>query len=74
MKAKNIIAKIMAERNITQGDLTTMMNMKSQSAISGALNRDMKITTLNRFLSALNCELIVRDRKSGQEFSLSEDE
>lgn len=72
MKAKEIIKGVMAKRNITQGDITKLMDMKSQSAVSGALNRDMKITTLNRFLSALNCELIIRDKESGQEFTVDE--
>lgn len=72
MKAKDIIKTVMTDRRITQGDITKLMDMKSQSAVSGALNRDMKITTLNRFLSALDCELVIKDKKTGQEYTVEE--
>ena len=72
MKANNIIKTIMGNRQITQGDLVSKMNMKSQSAISGALGRDMKISTLIRFLDCLDCELIVRDKNTGEEHHITE--
>ena len=72
MKAKEVIKSLMSDRHITQGDITKMMDMKSQSAVSGALNRDMKITTLTRFLTALICELIIRDKDSGREYMVEE--
>ena len=72
MKASDIIKSVMGQRGLTQGDLTTMMNLKSQSAVSGSLNRDMKTSTLVKFLSCMDCELIVRDKASGTEHTITE--
>lgn len=72
MKANAIIKNLMSNRKITQGDLTVMMNMKSQSAVSGALGRDMKISTLLRFLNCMDCDVIVRDKTTGEEYQITE--
>lgn len=72
MKAKDVIKKVMSEKEITQIMITEMMGMQSQSAVSGALNRDMKISTLNRFLSALDCELVIRDTKTNTEYTVED--
>lgn len=72
MKAKEIIKQVMSEKEITQVMITEMMGMQSQSAVSGALNRDMKISTLNRFLAALDCELVIKDTKTGNEFKVED--
>lgn len=72
MKASDVIKSIMGKHSITQSDMVTMMNVKSQSAISGALNRDMKISTVIRFLTCMDCELVIRDKASGQEYSVTE--
>lgn len=72
MKAKEIIKQVMTEKEITQVMITDMMHMNSQSAVSGALNRDMKISTLNRFLAALDCKLVIKDTKTGNEFKVED--
>lgn len=72
MKANEIVKDIMSRKNITQAELTEMLNLKTQSAVSGVLNRDMKTSTLVKFLSALDCELIIRDTASGNEQIVSE--
>jgi hypothetical protein len=69
MKANDIVKNLMKERNLTQGELTKIMGKTSQSAISGALNRDMKISTLVSFLDALNCTLVIKD-KNGNEWTV----
>lgn len=69
MKANDIVKNLMRERNLTQGELTRIMGKTSQSAISGALNRDMKISTLVSFLDALNCTLVIKD-KNGNEWTV----
>lgn len=71
MKANDIVKMLMSNRGITQNDLTKILNMKSQSAVSGALNRDMKISTLIRFLDSMDCELVIKDRKNGTEHGVS---
>ena len=60
MKATDIVKAIMGNKGINQQEITKMMGMKSQSAVSQALNRDMKISTLVRFLNTLDCHLVIR--------------
>lgn len=69
MKANDIVKNLMKERNLTQVELTKIMGKTSQSAISGALNRDMKISTLVSLLDALNCALVIKD-KNGNEWTV----
>ena len=71
MKANEIVKTLMADKAITQGDLTKMLGLKSQSAVSGILNRDMRPSTLVRILSCMEGEVVVRD-KNGREFVISE--
>ena len=72
MKANEIVKNIMSDKNITQNELTKMLNFKTQSAVSGVLNRDMKVSTLVKFLSALDCELVIRNKTDGNEQTVSE--
>lgn len=72
MKANEVVKSIMGEKGITQGELTKMINMKSQSGVSGALNRDMKTSTLVRFLDVMGCQLIIRDENTGNEYRIAE--
>lgn len=72
MKANSAIKSIMGEKHITQADLTTMLNMKNQSSISGVLNRDMKTSTLVKFLTVLDCKLVVKDSVTGVEYEITE--
>ena len=71
MKANERVKTLMADKAITQGDLTKMLGLKSQSAVSGILNRDMRTSTLVRILSCMEGEVVVRD-KNGREFVISE--
>lgn len=72
MKANTAVKSIMGVKHITQADLTTMLNMKNQSSISGVLNRDMKTSTLVKFLSVLDCELIIKNSSTGEEYTITE--
>lgn len=72
MKANSAIKSIMSEKHITQADLTTLLNMKNQSSISGVLNRDMKTSTLVKFLTVLDCTLVVKDSVTGVEYEITE--
>lgn len=72
MKANSAIKSIMSEKHITQADLTTLLNMKNQSSISGVLNRDMKTSTLVKFLAVLDCKLVVKDSVTGAEYEITE--
>ena len=46
MQANEVIKNLMAQKEITQTEMREKMEMKSQSGVSQALNRDMKISML----------------------------
>lgn len=72
MQATEIIKSLMSKKKITQGEITQRLGMKSQSGVSQALARDMKISMLLRFLSSMDCEVIVRDKATGDEYEITE--
>ena len=61
MQANEVIKNLMAQKEI-----------KSQSGVSQALNRDMKISMLIRFLKVMDCSLTVTDNSTGETFEISE--
>lgn len=72
MKSSEVIKTLMKEKKINQGEITQLLGMKSQSGVSQALARDMKTSMLLRFLSCMDCELIVRDKATGNDYPISE--
>lgn len=72
MNVNEIIKTCMSNKGVTQGDITKLLGMKSQSGVSQALNRDMKVSMLLRFLNVLDCEVVIRNKDSGQEFTIDE--
>lgn len=72
MQANEVVKGLMSDKKITQGEITKMLGMKSQSGVSQALSRDMKISMLIRFLDCMDCELVVRDKTSGTEHTITE--
>ena len=72
MQATEIIKSLMSKKKITQGEITQRLGMKSQSGVSQALARDMKTSMLLRFLGSMDCEVIVRDKATGEEYEISE--
>ena len=72
MQSSEVIKTLMKEKKINQGELTQLLGMKSQSGVSQALARDMKTSMLLRFLSCMDCELIVRDKATGSDYTISE--
>lgn len=72
MQSSEVIKTLMKEKKINQGEITQLLGMKSQSGVSQALARDMKTSMLLRFLSCMDCELIVRDKATGNDYTISE--
>lgn len=72
MQANEVVKGLMSDKKITQGEITKLLGMKSQSGVSQALSRDMKISMLIRFLDCMECELIVRDKASGTEHTITD--
>jgi len=48
------------------------LGMKSQSGVSQALSRDMKTSMLLRFLESMDCELVVKDKTTGEEYAITD--
>lgn len=59
MTMNEIIKQIMHEKHLAQYDMQQLLEMRSQSGVSQALRRDMKISMALRFLKVLDCKLIV---------------
>lgn len=72
MQTSEVIKALMSEKKITQGEITQLLGMKSQSGVSQALNRDMKTSMLLRFLNCMDCELVIRDKATGTEYPVTE--
>ena len=72
MQATEIIKSLMSKKKITQGEIIQRLGMKSQSGVSQALARDMKTSMLLRFLGSMDCEVIVRDKATGEEYEITE--
>lgn len=72
MQSSEVIKTLMKEKKINQGEITRLLGMKSQSGVSQALARDMKTSMLLRFLNCMDCELIVRDKATGNDYPISE--
>lgn len=72
MQANEVIKTLMSNKKITQGEITQRLGMKSQSGVSQALSRDMKTSMLLRFLESMDCELIVKDKTTGEEYAITD--
>lgn len=72
MQANEVIKNLMSEKEITQSEMREKLEMKSQSGVSQALNRDMKISMLTRFLKVMDCTLTITDNANGKTYEISE--
>jgi len=72
MQANEVIKTLMSNKKITQGEITQRLGMKSQSGVSQALSRDMKTSMLLRFLESMDCELVVKDKTTGEEYAITD--
>lgn len=72
MQANEVIKTLMSNKKITQGEITQRLGMKSQSGVSQALSRDMKTSMLLRFLESMDCELVVKDQTTGEEYAITD--
>ena len=72
MEAKNIIKSIMQKKDVTQIDIMQKLELKSQSSVSSMLSRDMIASTMVKFLEFLDCELVIRDKNTGEEYTVND--
>ena len=64
MTAKEIIREIMDMRDWSQEKLAVECGMKSQSNITGILNRgtSLRVDNLEKLIEAMGCEIVIRDK------------
>ena len=63
MTTKEAVVDILIERRMKQDDLRDKLGYAYTSGINSRLNsNNMRIETLLRFLDALDCEIVVRDK------------
>lgn len=72
MTVSAIIKTILEDKNLTLVDLSRMLDIKYPAAIGSSLSRNMKVGTLLKYLTALDCELVVRDLKTKTEYIAKE--
>ena len=65
MYEKEILREVMQLHGITQTELAKMLGYKNQSSVGSILMRNnISIENLVRILHVLDCDLIIRGRKS----------
>lgn len=65
MNARDVITEAMKRKGITQAQLAGLVGMRSQSNVSEAFKRDMKISLVAKFVDALGYELVLVEKKPG---------
>lgn len=73
MNAKDIVKEILALRKWSQSKLADEAGFKSQSNVTGILNRysSMRVDSFVQMVSAMGCEVIVRDpSEDGREWKV----
>lgn len=65
MKCREAIEAIMKESKTNQTMLAKLVGMKSQTNVSEALKRDMKISLVVRFVEAMGYEIVIQKKKQG---------
>lgn len=64
MRAKDVVREVMENTGFTQTKLAEVLGYASPRGVSNRLSpskdADLNIETLIKFLSAMNCELVVR--------------
>lgn len=74
MKIGTRIKSIMIDNGITQAKLAKRLGYKDPTAISRALRKenDIKISTLLKILNGIDCDLLIRDRRSKEKWEVSD--
>ena len=64
MTAKDVVKEIMGVRKWSQSKLAEEAGFKSQSNVTGILNRgtSLRVDNLVQMIEAMGCELVIRDK------------
>lgn len=74
MTASESVKEIMKKHGVSQELMAKRAGYKYQSNVTGILNRgaSMRVDNLLKMINAMGCELIIRDRKDGDEWTVDE--
>lgn len=74
MTAKDIVKEIMGVRKWSQSKLAEEAGFKSQSNVTGILNRgsSLRVDNLVQMIEAMGCELVIRDKTAETEWLVNE--
>lgn len=74
MTAKDIVKEIMSVRKWSQSKLAEEAGFKSQSNVTGILNRgsSLRVDNLVQMIEAMGCELVIRDKNAETEWLVTE--
>ena len=62
MTVQDLVKQLMKEKTITQSDLASRIGYQSNGGIINALSgKSLRVDTLERMVSAMGCDLIIRD-------------
>lgn len=70
MTASEAIKGIAKSSGITQREIAELCGLKGQTNVSEALRHDMRVSMLVRLAGALNCEVRIVDKNSGNEIAV----
>lgn len=76
MNVKTIISQIMKNKDITTIALSEKLGYNYPSGVTERLRgkKGIRDDVIVKFLEAMNCELIIRDKESKQEWTVTVDE
>ena len=65
----NFIKQILNFRNLDQATLAEKCGYGNQSCVSGLITRgNMRVDNLYKLLDAMDCEIVIKDKNSRQEW------
>ena len=69
-----VVKQVMKFRDVDQKELAEKCGYSNQSCISGLLNRgNLRVDNLFKLINAMDCEIIVKDKKSNQSWLIMDD-
>lgn len=73
LNTSNVVKQILKFRDMDQIELADKCGYANQSCIAGLLNRgNIRIDNLYKLLDAMDCEIVVKDKNSRQEWIIME--
>ncbi len=72
MKSNEIIKAMMVSTHTSQKQLQEALGLKSLSSVTGFLKSDVRCDTLQKIAAVMNCEVIVKNKDTGETWVIDE--